>query len=145
MPQTHLLLLHRPLHPDSTFQVVHEEEGDEEEDIAANTSSSSSSSFCAMCLQTPPLAGQAVDDEEEDDAANTSSSSSSSSRVQLAQSVSTISTMGKVRQFWAQLALLQLPLCATSSVQCICAVFGVPCAACVPRLAAGQFCAQRAM
>ena len=35
--------------------------------------------------------------------------------------------------------------CAVSSVQCICAVFGVPCAACVPRLAAGQFCAQRPM
>ena len=48
MPQTHLLLLHRPLHPDSTFQVVHEEEGDEEEDIAANTSSSSSSSSSSL-------------------------------------------------------------------------------------------------
>ena len=36
-------------------------------------------------------------------------------------------------------------LCAGSSVNCQCAVFGVQCAACVPRLAAGQFCAQRAM
>ena len=49
--------------------------------------------------------------------------------------------LAKTRCCWAVLC----PACYVLCLCYVCAVFGLQCAACVPRHAAGQFCAQRAM